>query len=544
MKRFTDLFTALDGSNRTTEKLALLKAYFTTAPHEDAAWALYFLIGKRLKRLVKTRDLRAWAGGLAGLPEWLVDAAYDQVGDLAETVALILPAGKPSTDEGQAPKLAELVGDLRGSLTGASPDVQRDVLSRLWRDLESSERFVLNKLLTGGFRVGVSRTTVSRALAEAVGLEPAIVAHRLMGKYEPTASNFATVIAPASSTTPPEQPYPFYLAYPVPSDGQSLADLLGPREAWQIEWKWDGIRAQLVKRKGVTLLWSRGEELVADQFPEIIESADYLPEGTVLDGELLAWEGAEPLSFGTLQKRLGRKSVGPTLRKKVPVAFVVYDLLEVEGADIRERSTLERRSALEGVVQAYGAAVASSGGVPLLRISPIVECGTWEAIAASRQSARENKVEGLMLKRKTGPYKTGRSKGDWWKWKVEPYTIDAVMVYAQQGHGRRAGLFTDYTFSIWDAGKLVPFAKAYSGLSDAEIRQVDRWIRAHTLEKHGPVSVVEVEQVFEIAFEGIAESKRHKSGIAVRFPRIKRWRRDKPAKEADSLASVKALLMP
>jgi len=531
MNRFTELFIELDASNRTTAKLAALKRYFVDAAPADAAWAVYFLTGQRVKRVVKTGDLREWAAESCGFPLWMIEECYNHVGDLAETLALLMNNQTQTKNETTALVLHQLVEEKILALRDMDAGEQRKRMVETWGELSGEACFVFNKLLTGGFRVGVSKTLVNRALAEIAGVEPAIMAHRLMGDWKPTPDDYSALFEPESSQDNSARPYPFCLAYPLDDKDP---DTLGPINDWQIEWKWDGIRAQLIKRGSEVLLWSRGEELVGDQFPEVIKAAQAWPEDVVLDGELLAWADDAPAPFSELQRRLGRKKVGPKLRRDVPVVFMAYDLLESEGIDYRERGTHVRRQALE----VYRSQVNDG----ILKLSGLVDPDSWGDARAIRGESRLRRVEGLMLKHKKAAYSAGRKKGEWWKWKVDPYTVDAVLVYAQQGHGRRAGLYTDYTFSIWRESELVPFAKAYSGLSDKEIREVDRWIRQHTLESHGPVRVVEPELVFEIAFEGISRSKRHKSGIAVRFPRIHRWRRDKPCAEADSLETVLALL--
>ena len=542
MKRFTRLFLELDAGNRTSGKVAALKRYFAEVPPEDGAWAVYFLTGNRPKRAVRSRDFREWAGRACGFPDWMVDTCYQHVGDLAETLALLLErrgdgADDPRPEGGDAdmPSLRRLVEDTLLPLREMDRDGQRRTVEAVWARMDGPACFVFNKLITGGFRVGVSRTLVHRALAELAGLEPAVVAHRLMGHWRPGPEAYRALFRAGDTSDDPARPYPFCLAHAF--DGEMERDpgaKLGDVGNWQVEWKWDGIRAQLIRREGAVLLWSRGEELVGEQFPELAEAAGRWPERAVLDGEILAWDDGGPLGFAELQRRLGRKNVGAKLRREVPVVFMAYDILESAGRDLRELGTAERRDRLGTFCR-----TADDGH---LRLSPLLRPNTWADVAAARGRARARGVEGLMLKERAAPYFAGRRKGEWWKWKVEPHTADAVLVYAQQGHGRRAGLFTDYTFSVWSGDRLVPFAKAYSGLTDAEIRKVDRWIREHTREKHGPVRVVDPELVFEIAFEGISESKRHKSGIAVRFPRIHRWRADKAAAEADSLETVRALL--
>jgi len=536
MKRFTRLFAELDASNRTNAKLAALERYFREAPPEDAAWALFFLTGNRFKRPVTTRDLRAWAAELSGFPAWMVEACHDHAGDLAETLALLVRGDEAG--EGAAPALHRLVEERIARLREMDEAAKRRTVETAWRSMGARERLVFNKLITGGFRVGVSRTLVNRALANVAGVEPAVMAHRLMGDWRPGPGDYRRLVSGDATEDDPAKPYPFYLAYPL--DEATEADLegaLGPVGRWRAEWKWDGFRAQLIKRAGMAILWSRGEERVETQFPEIAEAAAALPDGTVIDGEVLAWDAGRdrPLTFGFLQRRLGRKTVGKKLRAEAPAAYMAFDLLEDGGADIRAEGTDARRARLDRVFE-------SAAASPPLRRSADLAPASWDALARWRSESRARAVEGCMLKKRDAPYGVGRVKGAWWKWKIEPHTADAVLVYAQQGHGKRAGLYTDYTFSVWRDGELVPFAKAYSGLTDREIRRVDRWIRDHTVDHHGPVRVVEPELVFEIAFEGIMPSNRHKSGLAVRFPRIQRWRGDKSAAEADSLDTLKSLL--
>ena len=531
MKRFATLYDAIDATTATTAKVAALVAYFRDAPAADAAWAVSFLVGRRPKRLVRSADLRAWAAEAADVPAWLFEECYAQAGDLAETISLLVPERElvgPTDDSGA---FAWWVEERLLPLARMAPDVQRAVLLDAWQRLGGTSRFLFNKLITGGFRVGVSDGLVVRALAQVSGIHAESIAHRLMGQWEPNAAWYAQLVATETTDADWSRPYPFYLAYPLEAE----LDTLGAANEWQLEWKWDGIRAQLVRRRGRTFLWSRGEELLADRFPEVEASAEWLPDGTVIDGELLAWRDGTPLPFSELQRRIGRKTVGKKLLADVPCHLLVYDCLEYEGVDVRDRPMHERRALAETLVSQL------PGGASM-GLSPILDVTSWSAARDARERSRHMTAEGLMLKRRASPYGVGRKVGDWWKWKVNPLTVDAVLVYAQAGHGRRAGLFTDYTFAIWDGDTLVPFAKAYSGLTDAEIREVDAFVRRNTLEKFGPVRTVKPELVFELAFEGIQRSTRHKSGIAVRFPRIARWRVDKPASEADTLGTVKALL--
>jgi DNA ligase-1 len=555
--RFADLYDAIDRTTSTNGKIAALVAYLQTAPPADAAWALFFLTGRRLKRHLPTRLLHRWVLELTGLPEWVVEESYAVAGDFAEGIALLLdgrvaavtldPGGdlfgpRLAVDDRVVDvSLAEWIEQRILPLREADDGTRRAHVVTWWTRLPRRELFLLNKLLTGEFRVGVSHTLVVRAVAQAAGLPPSVVEHRLMGNWAPSAAAFAGLIAPEGPADDPSRPYPFCLASPLEGD----VGALGERHEWLAEWKWDGIRAQVIHRGGGLFLWSRGEELITDRFPEIVTAARALPPGTVLDGEILAFERGRPRPFADLQQRIGRQRRVREIAADVPVVFVAYDVLEADGEDVRARPLAERRARLRRVVEASSlpppaASVAREAGP--LRISEEVAAATWDALAARRGEARALNVEGLMLKRWASPYRAGRKRGDWWKWKIDPFTVDAVLMYAQPGSGRRASLFTDYTFGVWDGDELVPVAKAYSGLSDVEIDELDRWVRRHTTERFGPVSAVERAHVFELGFERIARSTRHRSGIAVRFPRILRWRRDKAPRDADTLQTLSSLI--
>ena len=522
MKGFAGLYAALDASNKTSDKVAAMRAYFAAAPAEDAAWAVYFLIGRRPRQVVSTRNLRAWAMAAANIPEWLFDESYEAVGDLAETVALLLP----DAGSGTPLPLHQWVERLLG-LPGLGEAEQAAVMRAAWAELGVVERLVWNKLITGAFRVGVAQSLVVRALAEVGALPAAVVAHRLMGAWEPTAAWFRGVLTADAEEADSSRPYPFLLAHPL-EDLTGLGELAG----WQAEWKWDGIRAQVIRRAGEVYIWSRGEELITDRFPEVAQAARGLADGTVLDGEILPWKDGV-LPFAELQRRIGRKQLTRKILDEVPAVLVAFDVLEHGGQDLRERPLTERRVVLERVL---------AGADPALRPSPVVAATSWDQLRQLREGSRAHQVEGLMLKRRASTYGVGRPRGDWWKWKIEPRTVDAVLIYAQRGQGRRASLYTDYTFGVWQGEALVPFCKAYSGLTDAEIVEVDKFVREHTLEKFGPVRVVEPALVFEIGFEGIARSTRHKSGVAVRFPRMLRWRTDKTPGDADRIEQLQALL--
>jgi DNA ligase-1 len=538
MREFARLFAELDETTATNRKLEALQAYFSSAAPENAAWAVYFLAGGKPRQAVPTKLLRQYAVEYAQLDEWLFEESYQAVGDLAETIAHILPPPERQSDIGLAEWMQERIGPLRG----ADPAAIREALFTFWNELDTRERFLLTKLIGGGFRVGVSKLLVTRALSSIAAVDSKLIAQRLMGwtdgSVRPTAAGFLQLIAAQSDEEHKlrgGQPYPFFLAHQLQGEPAALGELA----EWQVEWKYDGIRAQLVRRGGQNYLWSRGEDLITERFPEL--AALRLPEGTVIDGEVLIWNDGVPAPFADLQKRIGRKTLSAKLLAELPAVLVAYDLLEEVGVDLREVPQHERRTLLEALVK--------ESGQEQLKISPLIEAEGWDALAEIRTESRARGVEGMMVKAKDAQYGVGRTKnvGTWWKWKIDPYTIDAVLIYAQAGHGRRASLYTDYTFAVWDADeggerKLVPFAKAYSGLTDAEIAVVDSAIRKTTVEKFGPVRSVRPTMVFEIGFEGIALSSRHKAGIAVRFPRILRKRDDKTIEDADSLDTLKGLL--
>lgn len=525
MKDFAHLFTALDQSTKTTVKVDALAQFFQTAQEEDRLWTVALFSGRRPKRAVTTTKLREWAAEAADIPLWLFEESYPIVGDLAETIALVLPQGSEGTDKG----LSHWIKTLR-ALSDVDEPVRKSEILSAWAEVDTTQRFLLNKLLTGGFRIGVSQKLMTRALAKATGKPEAELAHRLMGNWTPDTTTWHDLIEAEDATADASRPYPFYLAHGLEGPPNDLGD----PEDWQAEWKWDGIRGQLIIRDGQHFTWSRGEELMTDRFPELARARDFIPDGTVLDGEILAWSDG-PLPFNALQKRIGRKTVPKKLLQDAPVILYAYDLLEWQGEDLRDAPFATRRELLEQLCQTL------PPDAPV-RLSPQLKFSDWEDLADQRSQARDARAEGLMLKRAASPYLSGRKKGDWWKWKLDPLTIDAVMIYAQAGHGRRANLFTDFTFAVWNGNDLVPFTKAYSGLTDAEFREITAWVKKNTQQRFGPVRQVTPLHVFEIAFEGIQESPRHKSGVALRFPRMSRWRKDKPMQEANSLDDLKEML--
>ncbi|MEQ7917829.1 ATP-dependent DNA ligase [Xanthomonas sp. WHRI 1810A] len=570
MKAFAELYSMLDATTSSNAKLAAMQQYFAAAAPEDAAWAVYFLSGGRPRQLVPTRLLREQAITLSALPEWLFEESYQAVGDIAETLSLLLPEAEHSSDEGLATWMENKLLPLRG----LPPEELMARLPMFWAQLDRLSLMVCLKLITGSFRVGVSKLLVTRALAALADIDSKRVAQRLVGytdlSHRPSAEGYLKLIAAESADEHAQrggQPYPFFLAHALQQPVDQFETLLGPAENWQVEWKWDGIRAQIVKREGRLWIWSRGEELVTERFPELHSLTQCLPDGTVIDGEIVVWkapvieaENAEGFAleslapgtpdvaspsvqpFALLQQRIGRKTLGKKILEDVPVVILAYDLLEWQEHDWRSRPQHERRAQLETLIHTCQS--------PVLLPSPVLSGKDWLDLGKQREASRSLGVEGMMLKARDSMYGVGRTKdmGVWWKWKVDPFSVDAVLIYAQRGHGRRASLYSDYTFAVWDGPEeasertLVPFAKAYSGLTDEEMRKVDAIIRKTTVEKFGPVRSVTPTLVFELGFEGIALSKRHKSGIAVRFPRMLRWRQDKPVAEADSLATLQDLL--
>ena len=534
MKRFAKLYSAIDSTTSTNRKIDAMAEYFRDAEPADAAWAVYFLSGGRPKRLIPVRRIATWAMEESAVPSWLFEECYHAVGDLAETIALLLPI-HDATHADPLP-LHRWVNESLLTLGNQGEEEQRTSVLAAWEHLDGTERYIWNKLITGSFRVGVSEQLVVRALARASGIDEGVIAHRLSGHWTPSAENYSALVAADSSDADRSRPFPFYLAYAIEGELESLGE---PTE-WQVERKWDGIRAQVIRRDGKTYIWSRGGELVTDRFPEIVLATEILPDGTVLDGEVMPWTNDAALPFAQLQRRIGRKKLGPKILAEVPVVLIAYDLLELGGRDLRTEPLSMRRTELANVIE--NATVPSFTTPPALILSPTIPLASWDDARAAHADSRTHRAEGLMLKRRDSEYGVGRRKGSWWKWKVQPFSVDAVMVYAQPGHGRRALLHSDYTFAVRDGEALVPFAKAYSGLTDVEIRSLDNWIRRNTIEKFGPVRQVEPTQVFELHFEGIQLSSRHKCGIAVRFPRIARWRTDKPVSEIDTIETLRALI--
>jgi DNA ligase-1 len=533
MKNFAELIKTLDSSNKTSVKVDALTNYFRNASDEDKVWTIAILSHRRPPRPVNTTLLRLWANELADIPLWLFEESYHIVGDLAETIALVIPTTKEHSDRSLTEFLQEII-----ALKKKTDFEKKEYLQTNWLALNYYERFIFTKLITGSLRIGVSQKLMTRALSKAENIDEDALAYKLMGDWNPNTITFQELILDEKSSDYLSKPYPFYLAYPIEGEPSNL----GNAEDWSAEHKWDGIRSQTITRDNDIYVWSRGEELVTDKYPEFGSFVGVIPDGTVIDGEILPFIDNEIGTFNDLQTRIGRKTVSPALLKKSPVIIKAYDLLEWKGHDIRNLPFEERRILLEKLYDDI-----KHSNIPL-QLSERVKFSTWEELTEERLRSREMRSEGLMIKRKDSPYLVGRKKGDWWKWKIEPLVIDAVLTYAMRGHGRRSNLFTDYTFALWQDNdknerELVTFAKAYSGLTDAEFRMVDDWIKKNTLERFGPVRSVTPQLVFEIGFEGISLSKRHKSGIATRFPRILRWRHDKKIDEANSIEDLKSMIV-
>ncbi len=526
MKRFSELIQQLETSNKTNDKIAALVDYFSNADERDKPYVIAMFTGKKPKRPVNTALLRAWATELSEIPAWLFQESYSSVGDLSETIALVLPPPAQVTDR----KLHEWITDL-AKLNGKTEEEKKAFILYAWDSLDTPQRFIFNKLISGNFRIGVSHKMLVNALAKQSNTDSNKIMHSIMGKWQPDEITYEQLIEGAHVNTDNSWPYPFCLAYALEVQPQEL----GEEKLWQAEWKWDGIRGQIVKRNGELFIWSRGEELVTDQFPELHFLKDELVDGTVLDGEILSVKDGIVQVFSILQQRINRKTINKSQLNDAPVGFYIYDILELDTIDIRDKPLSERRRLLEEVVEKLHTK-------DVVVLSQIVQFDNWSALTETRKRSRDMNSEGIMLKRLDAPYHSGRKRGDWWKWKINPYTVDTVMIYAQKGSGRRANFYTDYTFAVRDGEKLITVAKAYSGLTDKEIKEVDEFVKKNAVEKFGPVRTVRPELVFEIAFEGIAESKRHKAGLALRFPRIARWRKDKKADEINTLDDLRQLL--
>lgn len=526
MKLFAELIAGLEATNKTSGKIEAILHYLDRAPEADRLWFIALFTGKRPKRNLNSNLMKEWALEILGLPYWLFVECHSAVGDLGETLALILPPPENSIDQTLTEWITQII-----DLKNKTEEEKKAYVLWAWNGLGITERLIFNKLIGGSFRLGVSDKMLVNALAKYTGLEPTALMSNIIGKWEVSEVTFEQLLSSRENGADKSQPYPFCLAYPLEKE---LAEMGEPQD-WLVEYKWDGIRGQIIRREGNIFIWSRGEELVTAQFPELEEAVAGMTGDFVIDGEILAIRGGEVLNFNELQKRLNRKTITKKMQEEIPISFYAYDLLEENGEDLRERPMQERRALLEKIL-------AENADADRLHLSPKIEFQQWEELDAIREGARDINSEGLMMKQGGSIYHAGRKKGDWWKWKISPLTFDAVLIYAQKGSGRRSSYYTDYTFAVRDGEQLVTIAKAYSGLTDKEIMEVSRFVTKNSLEKFGPVRTVKAELVFEIAFEGIGFSNRHKSGVAVRFPRILRWRRDKTVNDIDELSEIKKLI--
>jgi DNA ligase-1 len=527
LQLFAELVNELSSSTKTNDKLQSLVDYFATGPDEDKVWVIALFSGRRPRRSVNLKLMRQWCIELAQIPDWLFTECHHTVGDFSETLALLL--SKTETLQHENQNLSYYLQKLI-SIEKEDEAVKKNFIVESWKQMNAGEKFVFDKLITGAFRIGVSQKTIVNALAKVVNVSPSIIAHRISGNWDPLTTSFNELLNETVAVTDFSKPYPFYLAYAIDDSVENL----GAPELWQAEWKWDGIRGQMIKRNNELFVWSRGEELMTDKFPEYFILKDLLPDGVVLDGEIIPAVDGKPLPFAVLQTRIGRKNISKKQLQEAPISFFAYDLLEYNYEDWREKSLIERRNQLEEIL--------SPIQNKAIQISEVIEFNSWHDLGELRKKSRNKNSEGIMLKRKDSVYKVGRKRGDWWKWKIDPLTIDCVMVYAAKGSGRRSNLYTDYTFAVKDGNELITFTKAYSGLTDKEFAQIDYFVKRNSLEKFGPVRTVKPELVFEIAFEGIAASNRHKSGVALRFPRMNRWRKDKTVEEINTLDDLKEML--
>jgi len=527
LQMFAELVTELSSSTKTNDKLQSLIDYFATAPDADKVWVIALFSGRRPRRAVNLTLMREWCIGLIQIPDWLFTECHHTVGDFSETLALLLSEIKiqQHQDEDLSYYLEKFI-----SIEKEDESIKKKFIVDSWQQMTPEEKFVFNKLITGSFRIGVSQKTIVNALAKVIDLSPSVIAHRISGNWDPMTTSFNELLSETASVTDFSKPYPFYLAYAIDDKVENL----GEPNLWQAEWKWDGIRGQMIKRNNELFVWSRGEELMTDKFPEYFILKDLLPDGVVLDGEIIPAVDGKPLPFSVLQTRIGRKNISKKQLQEAPISFFAYDLLEYNYEDWREKSLSERRNKLEEILFSFQN--------KSIQLSEKINFDSWNELAATRKKSRDNNSEGIMLKRKDSVYKVGRKRGDWWKWKIDPLTIDCVMVYAAKGSGRRSNLYTDYTFAVKDGNELITFTKAYSGLTDKEFAEIDQFVKRNSLEKFGPVRTVKPELVFEIAFEGIATSNRHKSGVALRFPRMNRWRKDKTVDEINTLDDLKEML--
>jgi len=540
LNNFSELFLNLDSSNSTNNKIEVLKNYFLSNDPIDNSWAIYLLTGKSNKRFISGRYLKNLFSELYEYPVWLIDTCYLKVGDSAEVITLLLKNKSTSRKKVLLNiSLNELLSKTIPDLSKLNDEEKNFKIKNMWETLPEDNHLIFNKILTGTFRVGVSIGLITKSISKLINIDEEIISHRLMGNFEPSIDSYEFLINKNINLQElNSKPFPFLLANTIEDKifKHSIND-------FQFEWKYDGIRMQLIKRSGNVSLWTRGQELVNDSFPELVDKMSHIKDDFVLDGELLVWNFKEQIAFdfSLLQKRINRKSPTRSIQIKYPIIFIAYDLLEINGRDIREIKLENRRIELEKYFSKWHNKTENNISA-IFKICNLIFPKDWPDALNYKEKSRENNTEGLIIKKKTSIYSSGRKRGIWWKYKVDPMQLDAVLIYAKGGSGRRAGLYTDYSFALWKDKELIKFASAYSGLTNIEIKELDKWIRKNTIEKFGPVRSLKPEMVFEISFEKIQISKRHKSGIAVRFPRITKWRKDKKINDADSLENAYELM--
>ena len=538
LNKFAKLFFDLDSNNSNNKKIDLLINYFLSNSALNNSWTIFLLIGKSNKRFISGKSLREYYSIIYKLPIWLIDICHQKVGDSAEVISLLLSnkIDKKSKDI----SLNNLIKNKLPELLKISEEEKVEMIKYYWEIIPKENLLVFNKILTGSFRIGVSKGLVRKSLSKMLNMDESIISHRLMGQFIPSAKTYNFIISKKFHQKElGYKPYPFQLANPLDIQVKDLN-----LDDYQFEWKYDGIRGQIVKRRKNITIWTRGEELVNNSFPELVNLISLINDDFVIDGEILIWNSKKdcPDDFGLLQKRIRRNSPSNKILKDLPISFITYDLLELNGKDLRENILSIRREILEKLYSSWKEK-STDPYFHKLKITKLIKVFDWYDIEKKKNNSRSLNTEGLVIKNKNSKYLPGRKRGNWWKYKVDPMQLDAVLIYAKGGSGKRADLYTDYSFALWKDKELTKFANAYSGLTNEEIKELDKWIRKNTLNKFGPVRSVKPFFVFEISFENIQFSSRHKSGIAVRFPRITKWRKDKNIHEADTLENAYKLMI-
>jgi len=527
MKAFAKLISNLEQTSKEAFKVTALAQYFSNATDEDKLWTLALFTGTRPKRVVDIKALKEFAEQVYTEGEWLFEASHQIVGDMAETIAYFLPKAKRNGNH----TLSEWISMIRTIFNAERID-QRDAITKAWDTLRPEERFIFNKLITGGFRIDVSLKLLSKALAIVTGKDENLLAHKLNSDWHPDEVSFETLIFTENPEAEKSKPYPFHLAHTLESTVAELGDISN----WQVERKWDGIRVQVIVRGNKISIWSRKGDILSSKVPELKPLAESMEDGTVLDGELICFKNGKILPINNLRTRFGRRNNSKKQFEESPCVFMAYDILEFKGEDIRNKDLAERRKKLEKVILQY------YDEHKIILLSDIINNDNWESINSEREKSREHQVTGLVLKNKKSIYGSSRVEGDWWKWPVDPLFIDAILLYAQAGEGGSSKMYREYSFALWHGEDLVTFAKAKSGLEDKELKELTSFVKKNTKEKFGPVRSVAAVQIFRLAFDSITASKRHKSGILLKNPRLIEWLRDKNIEDGNNLDDLKKML--